>query len=140
MNITVFLPPGTTDHGSPGLICVPPQWTDFIVFFATNYFAHAATVVGRPGQSTAETVTGIIAALFAPGSGALRTLRYFIVRPVAIRGDELQRAAAAGALCMVVRVGENGQPGGNSNIGEGRARDKEEGGIELQQQQQQPAA
>lgn len=50
-NSTLPLPPGTTNHGNPKLICLPTKWTDVIVFFLGNYVAHAATIRLEPGMS-----------------------------------------------------------------------------------------
>lgn len=102
MNSTIPVPSGYTDHGQPGLICVPSTWTSILTFFATNYLAHAATTLVKPGQSKLESAATIAGALFIPGFGAMRILRYLDSRPKFIK-DELQRAAAAGALCMVIR-------------------------------------
>jgi hypothetical protein len=44
INVTLSLPPGTSNHGDPNLICTPVSWIDIITFFLGNYVAHAATV------------------------------------------------------------------------------------------------
>lgn len=131
-NFTIPVPNGTTNHGQPGLVCVPPTWINILTFFATNYFAHAATVLTKPGQSTLETVVSISCALFVPAAGALRILRYLLLHPITI-SNKLQRAAAAGALCMVVRETRIDQPTSSkgSSVG-GIVGDEEQGGLELQ--------
>ena len=80
---------------------MPPKWTDYITFYVANYFAHAASLVGRPGESWPETVLAVTCALFLPGSGALRALRSLLAG-AAFSTDELERAARAGALCTVM--------------------------------------
>jgi hypothetical protein len=102
MNFTA--PPGSQNHGDPHLLCLPASWTDIFVFFATNYLAHAATLIPRPGQTFFEGVIDIANALFIPGSGALRTMRFLILHTTRPWGTpSIVRAAKAGALCMVVR-------------------------------------
>ena len=103
MNITIAVPPGTTDHGSPGLLCKPPKWTDFIAFYATNYFAHAATIMSEPGTSTWEVFSQTAMALFIPGFGIVRVMRRLLAFPILERKDHVRRAMRAGALCMVVK-------------------------------------
>lgn len=130
MNFTVTLPPNAQNHGDPSLICLPPLWTDYIVFFATNYFAHAATLISHPGESFWETLISTANALFIPGSGALRAFRFLVlyISPLlsrsgsehggdpeqaaragdpaqAARFGDLAQAARAGALCMIVEEG-----------------------------------
>jgi hypothetical protein len=101
-------PPGTKNHGDPNLLCVEPQWTDYVIFFATNYFAHAATLISHPGESSLETVTATANALFIPGSGALRAFRYLVLYAshLIIGGGRhtspLEQAQRAGALVMVI--------------------------------------
>lgn len=58
-----------------------------------------------PGQSTVGTIGTLAAALFAPLSGALQgTLA--LSRGILTAKTSLQRAARAGALCMVVKMPE----------------------------------
>jgi hypothetical protein len=56
MTSSVAIPPNAQNHGDSNLICLPPIWTDYFIFFATNYFAHAATLVSQPGESIKETL------------------------------------------------------------------------------------
>ncbi|KAL3459178.1 hypothetical protein BJX64DRAFT_291431 [Aspergillus heterothallicus] len=104
MNITLTVPDGSTTHGSPELLCKPPEWYEFIIFFFANYVAHVATLVSVPGQGTRETINVAINALLIPSSGIGRAVDIFFRHPIFRRGDQLKKAAAAGALCMVVRV------------------------------------
>ena len=59
MNMTISVPFGTTDHGTENLICSPAEWTDYIIFFAINYMAHAFTLMSRPGETMSERVSNI---------------------------------------------------------------------------------
>jgi hypothetical protein len=102
-NFTVVAPSGATTHGSSDLLCLPPQWTDYVVYFATNYAAHAATVIAEPGQSTIDTLYWTLTALFLPAAGLIRTLPFFFRRPGFVK-DPLHRAALSGALCTVIKL------------------------------------
>lgn len=84
------------------LLCRPASWEDVVVFFLGNYVAHVATINSRPGQSTLITVCISIATLLFPGVGIYRALNA-IVSLATFAPTELQRAARAGALCMVVK-------------------------------------
>jgi hypothetical protein len=48
-NITLALPPGSSDHGSPGLLCVPTKWSDIVVFFLTKFGKSDLQVAARAG-------------------------------------------------------------------------------------------
>ncbi|KAL8341063.1 hypothetical protein RB601_006928 [Gaeumannomyces tritici] len=92
------------------VLCRPAEWTDVLLFFATNHFAHAATTISRPGQSTASTIAMILQALTIPSLGvhlALMTILRGISKPRwgGIRSSSLQKAAGAGALFAVVKAG-----------------------------------
>ena len=102
-NITIEVPVGTTNHGNLHLLCLPTKAQDILVFFAANYFAHAATVKVYPGEATLEVVITVINAVLFPTSGIVRGLHSMMRHAVFVR-DSLQRAARAGALCMVVRA------------------------------------
>jgi hypothetical protein len=102
-NITIPLPPGSSDHGSPGLLCVPTKWTDIAVFFLANYAAHAVTTRSLPGERTGRYIVAVLGALFFPASGTFRGV-LAILSFAKFGKSDLQVAARAGALCMVVRA------------------------------------
>ena len=102
MNFTVEAPEGTTHHGDPKLLCKPPNWQDYIAFYALNYLIHAATIPSEPGETKTEVVLAVLNALFIPGFGVLRAVRRLMLRPGLRRRVPLECANAAGALCMVV--------------------------------------
>jgi hypothetical protein len=79
MNFTITVPPNAQNHGDPGLICLPPIWADYFIFFATNYIAHAATLISVPGETLWEILISTANALFIPGSGALRAFRFLVL-------------------------------------------------------------
>jgi hypothetical protein len=88
-----------------GLQCsTATPWSVFL-FFASNYLAHCATVKLYPGSSTTDTAVAAILALFIPSLGIIRAL-FSIGRYTRFRKNRnsLERAAAAGALRMVVRT------------------------------------
>jgi hypothetical protein len=101
-NDTVILPPGTSNHGIPNLLCLPAKWTDIAAFFLGNYIAHAATVVLQPGSSPLNTAVAMIFACLLPGSGLARALRA-IMAGIRFTQDELRVAARAGALCTFLK-------------------------------------
>ena len=102
-NVTITVPMGTSNHGDPNIICLPSKWTDVLLFYAVNYLAHAVTVKSYPGEKLQYTAYYIVVALLYPYSGLLRGMEAISRRAAWCRGNELQRAARAGALCVVVR-------------------------------------
>ncbi|KAL2785284.1 hypothetical protein BJX66DRAFT_61674 [Aspergillus keveii] len=104
MNLTISVPEGSTGHGDPQLLCTPPRWYGYILFFFTNYLAHATTVIAVPGQTTTETIFLAITALLTPSIGIFRAVEIFIRRPAFRMRNPLNQAAAARALCMVVKT------------------------------------
>lgn len=106
-NDTVILPPGTSNHGIPNLLCLPAKWTDIAIFFLGNYIAHAATVVLQPGSSALNTAVAVIFACLLPGSGLARALRA-IAAGLRFTRDELRVAARAGALCTFLKPPSSG--------------------------------
>ena len=103
MNITISVPPGTTNHGEPDLLCIPPKWNDYLIFLGANYLAHAITVVTFPGNSWEQALVAAIAALLLPVSGIGRALNAMWERAIFFK-DPVTRATRASALCMVVRA------------------------------------
>jgi hypothetical protein len=103
-NDTIVLPPGTSNHGNPRLICRPANWTDIAVFYLGNYVAHAATVVLEPGTSPLGATSSIVCAIFFPGPGLSRAVEAIITGSTfarIIKKNDIQAAASAGALCTV---------------------------------------
>jgi hypothetical protein len=98
------LPPGLTctKWGQQNVCCRKAAWTDLLTFYLGNYVGHAVTTKNLPGQSIGGSIFAIVAALFWPMSGALRGVR-FILSGAVFANTELQAAARAGALCMVVQ-------------------------------------
>jgi hypothetical protein len=100
------------DHGNANLVCTPSTVTSLLFFFLANYFAHCATVKSYPAETNAELAIAVVLALFFPSSGVIRALDSILRHSRLVRANEVQRAARAGALCMVVRTAEwEPQPG-----------------------------
>jgi hypothetical protein len=75
-----------------------------LLFYAVNYLAHAVTVKSRPGERMADTALANTLALIYPYSGIGRGLEAIVRYSNLSFGEtELQKAARAGALCVVVR-------------------------------------
>jgi hypothetical protein len=93
-------------NGDPNLACTDATWQSIVVFLLANYVAHCATVKAYPGESTGSLVRATFFALLQPVSGTLRAVDS-IRRHSRLKGtNDLQRAARAGALCMVVRTSD----------------------------------
>lgn len=97
MNATFEVPANSSNHGNPHLLCTPPQWHDYVIFYFTNYFAHAATVVSAPGQGFLETLVTVISALLLPTAGISQAMYGMYWHPITMK-NKLQRAARARAL------------------------------------------
>ncbi|KAL2023481.1 hypothetical protein VTK56DRAFT_2477 [Thermocarpiscus australiensis] len=94
----------SVNHGNVNGQCTPGTPWSIFLFFASNYLAHCATVKMYPGSSAFDTLVATVVALFLPCSGIIRAL-FSIGRHGRFRRNRnpLERAAAAGALRMVVR-------------------------------------
>lgn len=103
LDLTITVPDGSSNHGNPDLLCTPPQSLDYILFYLTNYIAHAATVIMTPGQGTRSTMSIAFFAVFLPGLGIVRALNA-IQRRSRFESHPIKRAVRAGAVCMVVKL------------------------------------
>ena len=113
VNITIGVPHGTVNHGNPQLICTPPAWYDYAIFYLTNYFAHAFTVVAFPGQGNSETILTMFLSLLLPGCGIAAAMKALTFGARFYSKDPLKQALRAGALCMVVK---NNKLLGNASV------------------------
>lgn len=111
INMTVSVPEGTTDHGTPNLICPPTQWFDIIVFFFINYLAHVFTLISSPGATPRELFLTGLAALLVPASGIIRSFRWIFSHAAMCTENPVEQAIRAGAVCMLLRE-ENIDPNG----------------------------
>ncbi|KAK8131602.1 hypothetical protein PG984_008040 [Apiospora sp. TS-2023a] len=101
MNFAIQVPDGATNHNDPDVLCLPPEWTDYISFFFANYLAHAATLYSAPSASMVETMFATVTAFFIPGFGVLKVIKRIFVHSATIRHDDLRRAVRSGALAAV---------------------------------------
>jgi hypothetical protein len=85
--------------------CAPISWTSIAVFYVANYVAHAATIHTVPGEATNSIMRSVLSALFFPTAGIARGLNaiFRCAMYKIMTESELQGAARAGALCMVIR-------------------------------------
>src|SRR5438034_9844332 len=96
-----------TNHNSNHIFCVvPAPWFTVMVFYLGNYAAHAATLVTYPGEAPMCIAAAILYALVLPTTGIVRGLNAIFRRSRFpwVGKTDLQTAARAGALCMVVRT------------------------------------
>jgi len=105
----VTLPAGSTNHGDPHLLCTPASWFTVASFILANFVAHSATTPFYPGERTVEKALAFATSFLFPAAGVARGLNT-IARGIMVLAtpgkSELQQAAAAGALCMVIRTSE----------------------------------
>jgi len=111
----IVLPPGTSNHGDPKLLCRPAQWTDVGLFYAGNYLAHVATTRVRPGDDIIGAAVSLLMSLTMPASGIDRGVTAIWSR-AKLASCDLEMAARAGALCTVIRKTEKitGSSGGET--------------------------
>jgi hypothetical protein len=100
---STLLPPGYTNHGVDGLLCGPADWFSVLTFYGINYVAHCLTVKYYPAETIREKFVVALLALLLPSSGMMRALEAIKRRSRFRGGGELEQAAFAGALVMVVR-------------------------------------
>lgn len=106
----ISLPAGSTNHGDPNVLCTPASWFTIASFILANYVAHSATTPIYPGERTFEQALAFATSFLFPAAGVARGLntiaRGIMVLATPRKKSELQQAAAAGALCMVIRTSE----------------------------------
>lgn len=115
----VVLPPGTSNHGNPNIVCFPAKWSEITIFFLGNYVAHAATVLSIPGQPTYGFFWDIVYALLFPVTAVRKGFKA-IFSLAKFGATDLETAARAGALCKVIRTGEYARTFREFSLSEGR--------------------
>ncbi|KAH8725619.1 hypothetical protein GQ44DRAFT_826426 [Phaeosphaeriaceae sp. PMI808] len=95
-----------SDHGISGLVCTPANASSIALFFLVNYAAHCVTVKLFPAETPKEIAIAIASALFFPSSGLSRAMDAIRRRTRLRKLSSIEKAAQAGALCMVVRTPE----------------------------------
>jgi hypothetical protein len=98
-------------HGNR-LYCTPTKWYDVGMFLLGNYVSHALTIKAYPGEATTSVLIASVGALLIPTTGLIRGINAIARNAKFTRKNfwhglfhdpDYQTAAAAGALCMVVR-------------------------------------
>jgi len=105
--LNVTAPDGSSNHNSTDLICTPVRWHTGLIFFAANFFAHAATVRSLPGERIEEKILTVMLALFFPFSGIGRGVEAIVRHaswPPWGKISDLEVAARSGALCTIIRT------------------------------------
>ena len=93
---------------------------DVLKFIATNYLAHAFTVNTAPGYGGFYSLLFSLGSLAFPYIGLVRACRSLGLMTM-LEPDPLQRAARAGALCMVARTKYWKGPNSNSGASNGNS-------------------
>lgn len=93
---------GDEDSSGSHLHCERTTWYDVCWFFFTNYLLHALSVRSLPGENAYSSTAFKLCCLLVPYTGVRRGLS-LISRASSLNPNDLQAAARAGALCMVVR-------------------------------------
>lgn len=86
----------------PKVLCEPTNWYDICWFIFANYILHALSVRSLPGENSYSSFVVKIGCLLIPFTGLRRGL-CLITRANAAVDNDLQAAARARALCMVIR-------------------------------------
>ena len=95
---------GTVIAESDGsqVYCQRSQWYDVFWFIFTNYVLHALSVRSLPGETALSSTVFKFCSLLVPYTGVRRGL-CLILRASNLSSNNLQSAARANALCMVIR-------------------------------------
>ena len=89
-------------HGEE-VYCSPAHWYDVVWFYFTNYLLHALSVRSLPGENAIQSTVFKFCCLLVPYTGVRRGL-CLVSRASNLAANDLQAAARATALCMVVRL------------------------------------
>ena len=87
------------------VVCSPTNWYDIVWFYFANYILHALSVRSLPGEELLTSIAFKFACLIVPYTGIRRGL-CLIARAANLARNDLQSAARANALCMIVRTHE----------------------------------
>lgn len=99
-NLTVIV-----DDNDPHVYCERTTWYSICWFLFSNYVLHALSVRSLPGENTYSTTAFKLCCLLIPYTGLRRGL-CLISRASNFAGSDLQCAARANALCMVIRTAD----------------------------------
>lgn len=90
------------ENSDPTVHCTRTNWFDVFWFIFANYVLHALSVRSLPGENAYASTLFKFCCLLIPYTGLRRGLG-LISRASNLTGDDLQAAARANALCMVIR-------------------------------------
>lgn len=98
---------GTITNESDGsqVWCQPTNWYDILWFIFANFILHALSVRSLPGERSLTSTVFKFCCFLTPFTGVRRGL-CLILRSSNLAGNDLQSAARANALCMVIRSPE----------------------------------
>lgn len=99
-NVTVIV-----NDNDPHVYCERTTWYSVCWFLFSNYVLHALSVRSLPGENTYSTTAFKLCCLLIPYTGLRRGL-CLISRASNFAGSDLQCAARANALCMVIRTAD----------------------------------
>lgn len=99
-NLTIVV-----DDNDPHVYCERTTWYSVCWFLFSNYVLHALSVRSLPGENTYSTTAFKLCCLLIPYTGLRRGL-CLISRASNFAGSDLQCAARANALCMVIRTAD----------------------------------
>ena len=91
-----------SNNNDPKVHCDRTHWYDICWFFFANYILHALSVRSLPGENFYSATVFKFCCLLIPFTGLRRGLS-LISRGGNLAGNDLQAAARANALCMVIR-------------------------------------
>ncbi|MCJ1269437.1 hypothetical protein MMC22_009329 [Lobaria immixta] len=91
-----------SNNNDPKVHCDRTRWYDICWFFFANYILHALSVRSLPGENFYLATVFKLCCLLVPYTGLRRGL-CLISRAGNLAGNDLQAAARANALCMVIR-------------------------------------
>ena len=89
--------------GNSKVYCESSTWYDICWFVFANYVLHALSVRSLAGENTYSSIVFKLCCLLVPYTGLRRGL-CLISRASNLAGNDLQGAARANALCMVIRT------------------------------------
>ncbi|KAL8998764.1 MAG: hypothetical protein Q9169_002214 [Polycauliona sp. 2 TL-2023] len=92
----------TTESDGSEVWCEPSEWHDVLWFWFANFLLHALSVRSLPGESWLSSTVFKFCCLLVPYTGVRRGL-CLILRASNLAGNDLEAAARANALCMVIR-------------------------------------
>ena len=90
----------------PHLVCEGKRWESVFTFFATNYIAHAFTVIPDPGANWIAQTLFNFSALMVPNFALMGAIRGVVFHILQGGSDDLHRALAQNALLILVKRGD----------------------------------